>query len=233
MVNGPSGHSPRISQIQQALMNKKPPTLKRRLPKYLPLLLLVSGLLVFVIGIVVADQQRLADSQAVKQAPSTRRPTGNDFDKYKVAADLPRYMYIPSINVKAIVRSVGQTKTGQVGSPDNVYDTAWFNQSSKPGQAGATLIDGHVSSWSTAGVFYNLKLLKPGQNIVIEKGDGSNITYTVVKTQIYDAASVDMAAVLNPVDPGRPGLNLITCAGSVIKGTNEFDKRIVVFAEMQ
>jgi hypothetical protein len=39
-----------------------------------------------------------------------------------------------------------------------------------------------------------------------------------------------MAAVLRPVAGSSQGLNLITCAGSVKPGTNEFDKRQVVFA---
>jgi sortase (surface protein transpeptidase) len=130
------------------------------------------------------------------------------------------------------VRPLGLINTNQIDAPSNVYDAGWYNQSSKPGQDGAMVVDGHVSSKSTKGVFYDMKSLKPGQSIVIEKGDGNKLTYSVTETRLYDAKSVDMAAVLSPVNPSKPGLNLITCAGSVVKGTNEFDKRIVVFAEL-
>ena len=57
------------------------------------------------------------------------------------------------------------------------------------------------------------------------------LAYKVIKTQTYDADNVDMAAVLAPVNPGTKALNLITCAGNVIKGTNQFDKRVVVYAQ--
>jgi hypothetical protein len=41
-----------------------------------------------------------------------------------------------------------------------------------------------------------------------------------------------MAAALSPINPAKPGLNLITCSGQVVKGTNEFNKRTVVFTEI-
>jgi hypothetical protein len=40
-----------------------------------------------------------------------------------------------------------------------------------------------------------------------------------------------MTAALSPINPHKPGLNLITCTGNVIAGTNEFSERIIVFAE--
>jgi len=150
-----------------------------------------------------------------------------------VAPGMPRYIIIPKLSVKARVLSVGLTKDGAVGTPTNVYDTAWYNGSAKPGQAGASLIDGHVSSWTTHGIFYGLYNLQPGDNFSIELGNGSQLNYRVVKSATYSADSVDMAAVLSPIDPSAPGLNLITCSGTVLPGTSEFNKRIVIFATQE
>ena len=158
-------------------------------------------------------------------------PTQKAVDTYTVPADQPRIMTIPAINVNARVKAVGVTKDNAMGTPANVYDAGWFNQSSKPGQDGAMVIDGHVSSESAHGVFYDLKKLKSGDTITIERGDHTTLNYSVVTTKTYDYNNVDMLAVLRPVDPDKPGLNLITCGGSVIKGTHEFDKRVVVFAK--
>lgn len=208
--------------------------------KRIPLLLIVFGSFMICAGILIAskqDRQNLGTARqsasASNAAPSTFKPTENDFDNYKVAPSLPRYIYIPSINVKAVVRPLGLVNTNQIDAPTSVFDVGWFNQSSKPGKDGAMVVDGHVSSKSTKGIFYNIKSLEPGQPIVIEKGDGTRVTYSVSGQRLYDAANVDMAAVLSPINPNKPGLNLITCAGSVVNGTNEFNKRIVVFAELQ
>jgi hypothetical protein len=42
-----------------------------------------------------------------------------------------------------------------------------------------------------------------------------------------------MAEAMAPVVSGKQGLNLITCTGDVIPGTNHFNERIVVFTEQE
>lgn len=177
------------------------------------------------------NRQTIQQAVASGAAPATNKPKPSEFDNYQVAPDQPRYIFIPKINVRAIVRNLGINKSGEIAAPSNVFDSGWFNQSSKPGQLGAMVIDGHISSWSTKGVFYDLNKLKPGDDVQVQKGDNVRVNYVVVQTQTYEADKVDMGAVLSPIDPSKPGLNLISCAGSVVKGTNQFDKRIVVFTK--
>ncbi|MEI7838280.1 MAG: class F sortase [bacterium] len=174
----------------------------------------------------------LANAGRPSPAPATIKPSTDDINKYQVAPNMPRYLIIPSLNVFARVRSVGVDKTGAIGTPTNVFDTAWYNQSSLPGQSGAALIDGHVSSWKTNGVFYGIKNIKPGELVKVQRGDGKVFTFSVVKNQVYPYDSVDMTALLAPIVPGVPGLNLITCTGKVIHGTNEFNQRMVVFTKL-
>ena len=217
-------------------------------PRRLPIGITGLAVIVFLIGIATGLSQwhsnQVITAHAAKlvydanhnishQAPATVKPAPSAFANYQVAPDEPRYIFIPSINIAAIIGQLGLTAEGQLGSPDNVYDTDWYNGSSLPGRSGATVIDGHVSSWTADGVFYNLKLLQPGAKIQIEKGDGTLITYQVVTKQIYNYQNVDMKALLAPVNPGSPGLNLITCTGEVIPGTNEFNQRLVVFATIE
>ena len=94
------------------------------------------------------------------------------------------------------------------------------------------LIDGHVSSWTTDGVFYGIKKLKAGDIIKIERGDGKMFTYNVVKSQVFPSGNVNMTSAMTPVVPGQPGLNLITCTGDVIPGTSTFNERIIVYATL-
>lgn len=162
-------------------------------------------------------------------ALSTTPISSSTVAAYKVAPNLPRYLIIPKLNVDARVLSVGVTSSDAIGAPENIFDTAWYNESAEPGQPGAMLIDGHISSWTTHGVFYSLSKLVPGDLVQVERGDGTMFSYSVVKTVIYPASSVNMGAVLSPVVAGQPGLNLISCTGDVIPGTNSFSERIVVF----
>ncbi len=180
-----------------------------------------------------ANQQANNNSSSTKPstALSTIKPTDSSLSSYVVAPNLPRYLKIPSLSVNSRVLSVGVNSKGAIGTPNNVFDTAWYNESAQPGKTGAMLIDGHISSWTSHGVFYGLNILKPGDNMQIVRGDGVVFNYIVIKTQTYSADNVDMKAALAPLLPGTNGLNLISCSGDVSKGTSEFNQRIVVFTK--
>jgi LPXTG-site transpeptidase (sortase) family protein len=212
----------------------------------LQLSLVGMAIMVFVTGLAVSLQtfqtnhnaaaqvsalSKRADKPSGSPVPSTTKPTTSAFSNYAVAPDLPRYIKIPKLGVNARVLQVGVNASGALGTPSNVFDTAWYTGSAKPGQPGATLIDGHVSSWTTHGVFYGIKTLQAGDTIQIVRGDNTVLNYQVVKTQAYPANNVDMQAAITPVTAGKSGLNLITCTGQVQKGTSEFNQRVIVFAE--
>jgi LPXTG-site transpeptidase (sortase) family protein len=169
----------------------------------------------------------------VTSAPSSVKPTVAAVASYSVPPTYPKYISIPAIGISStrIIR-LGLLANGQIATPDNIFDTGWYDGSAKPGQSGAMFIYGHVSSWTADGVFYNLKKLKPGDDITITRGDNQTFTYSVVSTKIYPYTSVDMNAVLSPINPNLPGLNLMTCTGKVIPGTSEFNERLVVFTSL-
>jgi sortase (surface protein transpeptidase) len=171
-------------------------------------------------------------SGGASPALSTVKPSAADLANYVVAPNLPRYITIPKLGVFARVLQVGVDSHGALATPKNVFDTAWYNESASPGQPGAMLIDGHVSSWTTQGVFYGIKKLVAGDTIKIQRGDGAIFTYKVVKNEVFASNNVDMTSAMTPVVAGKPGLNLITCTGDVIPGTSEFNQRIVVYAAL-
>ena len=164
-------------------------------------------------------------------ALATVKPTYQSLASYTVPANNPRYIKIPSLGVNARILNVSTDKNGALKTPNNVFDTAWYNQSNLPGEPGAMLIDGHVSSWTSHGVFYGIKKLVGGDSISITRGDGKVFNYSVVSTKIYDVNNVDMKAAVTPIDSTVPGLNLITCGGKVKPGTSEFNERVIVFAK--
>lgn len=166
-------------------------------------------------------------------APVSTKPSTQTVAAYTVAPSLPKYLAIPAIHItQARVVRLGHLADGQIVSPGNIYDSGWYEDSAKPGQPGAMFIFGHVSSWTADGVFYNLHTLKPGDLVTITRGDNKKFTYKVATSKIYDYEHVNMQQVLAPIDPGAAGLNLMTCAGDIIKGTSEFNERLVVFASL-
>lgn len=213
-------------------------TLLANISVTIAIILLITGLSIGVYDWHSNDVNNQRASTLVNEAnrninhtvPSTTKPTASELASYIVAPTLPRYLIIPKLGVDALILPVGINVDGSLGTPDNVFNTAWYDESSQPGQKDAMLIDGHISSWTTRGVFYGLNTLLPGDIIDVQGGNGAIFTYKVVKTQVYDSNNVNMVAALSPIDPTKPGLNLISCTGEVIAGTSEFNERIIVFA---
>jgi sortase (surface protein transpeptidase) len=158
------------------------------------------------------------------------KPTSNSMAAYSVAPDKPKYITIPSLGVYARVIEVGITKDGAVGTPSNTYDTAWFNQSAKPGQSGATFIDGHVLGPIHGGVFAGLKNIQAGAQIIITMGDNSTYSYTVHSTSIQNKDTIIMNSLLKSIDPNKSGLNLMTCTGTYIQSQKTYNNRFIVYA---
>lgn len=199
---------------------------------------ILFGVMLLAIGTYVYVTQHKMKSRAstplaAQPAPSSVRPSSQSIDTHVVPAGNPKYLAIPAIDVrKTRILQRGLLSNGAIAAPDNIYDAGWYDASAKPGQNGAMFISGHVSSWEANGIFYDLKRLTRGNTVEITDGADKKYTYQVVSIKWYPYDKVDMDQVLRPVDPGKPGLNLMTCAGPMIKGTSEFSERLVVFTSL-
>jgi LPXTG-site transpeptidase (sortase) family protein len=197
-----------------------------------PRTLFAGIVLVISIGGIVTYgyQHSIMGGATEERPPSVRQITDQEIKGYTVPNAFSRYITIDAINVHTRVVSVGILKDKRMQSPSNVFDVGWFTKSALPGDDGAVVMDGHISSAKTRGVFYRLKDLKKGDKVSVELGGGKTVSYEVVKSDVQDVDKIDMVKVQQPIE-GKKGLNLISCTGKVIKGTREFDKRIIVFTK--
>lgn len=204
-------------------------------------LLLVIGVAVNVNSMKVTKQIEAQAAKGDGAADTSGRPNDSSaysevqpdvtaMNKYTVAADMPKYVTINSLNVWSRVMRVGVDAKSQIGTPKNVYDTAWYDGSAKPGQPGTAFIDGHVLGPTKGGVFANLSKIKAGATVSVTMGDNTKYSYKVVATEKVDANSIDMQKVLKPYGSAQQSLVLMTCSGTYLKGTETFDKRLIVYA---
>ena len=153
-----------------------------------------------------------------------------DLSEHKVAHDLPRFLVIEKIGVRARIGMVEKETPNTLSSPANIFDVGWYKGSSKPGEPGAVVLNGHVSGSTKRGVFYSIGTLKVGDLIELERGDGRKYSYAVKEVAIYDNDKVDMNNIMISADPGSPGVNLISSTGRFNVRTNKFEQRVVVYA---
>lgn len=153
-----------------------------------------------------------------------------DINNYTVSPNMPRFLIIDKLGINARVRRVGPDSDNVIKGPSNIFDVGWYENSSEPGGNGTVLIDGHVSGETKRGVFYGLNTLKKDDKIIIERGDGKRITYTVVSTEQADYDYLNMKKVMTSIVPEKPGLNLMSATGRFNVRTNQYEKRVIIYA---
>ena len=151
-----------------------------------------------------------------------------------LAPSPPRAIDISVIGVHSNLQHLGLTaeNTPEVPPPGPHYDeAAWFKYSPVPGSLGAAVIVGHVDS-ATGGrsVFFNLGKLRPGDEVLVTRADGSVAVFTVDGVRRYPKGGFPSLTVYGST--GNAALRLITCGGEFDRATGHYLDSIVVFASL-
>jgi LPXTG-site transpeptidase (sortase) family protein len=142
----------------------------------------------------------------------------------------PGHIDIPALGISSGMEHLGLTADNAIATPKSLWSTAWFNQSSKPGDPGPALIVGHYSRYGKA-IFANLHKLQNGQQILITDEGGQQFIFQVTAVKSVSTAQFPMNEVLGNTD-SRSRLEIITCGGAYIKQTKDFTERTVITAEL-
>jgi len=148
-----------------------------------------------------------------------------------IAPGIPIAIVIPKINLHASVESVGMDSKGRMDVPKNANDTAWYSPGYKPGMSGSAVIDGHLDRVTGApAVFWNLKFLSAGDDIIVSENNGLVYTFAVNRIMRYPYDSFPIKEVFGATK--SPMLNLITCNGVWDKNSKNYSDRLVVYSKL-
>lgn len=144
------------------------------------------------------------------------------------AAGMPVRLEIPAIGVDAPVEHVGRLPNEQIDVPKLPMDVAWFNESALPGQTGRTsIIVGHLDSPTGPAVFWDLRKLVPGDELIVTYSDGARHVFTVEDKERYATDQLPRDKLLGRTP--RRMLNLITCDGAWDRGVASYAQRLAVY----
>ncbi|RLQ93110.1 class F sortase [Falsibacillus albus] len=144
---------------------------------------------------------------------------------------VPVRIQIPAIDVDAKVEKVGRLANGKMGVPGGFESTGWYEGGYKPGEPGNAVIDGHVDSKKGPAVFYYLKDLKKGDEIIITGENNKKRVFAVTSVETYIRDDSPVKDIFNFSYGSH--LNLITCAGVYDPKTTENSKRLVVYSQLK
>ena len=100
----------------------------------------------------------------------------------------PASIDIPAIDVHSSVIALGLDADGALAVPQpgpNLDKVAWYDGSVTPGEAGPSVLEGHVDSVYGPSVFFRLGAVRPGNRIVVTRADGSIAVFTVNAVRSY------------------------------------------------
>lgn len=140
----------------------------------------------------------------------------------------PVHLQVPAIKVDTPLVPLGLQHDGTVAVPTNFAEAGWYDEGTLPGDPGPAVMLGHIDSYKGPAVFYRLRELHPGDEVVIGRVDGSTVRFAVDAVRQFPKDSFPTDLVYG--DTAAPTLRLITCGGSFDRATRNYLDNVVVFA---
>ena len=194
---------------------------------------LLAGFLVG--GCAAADA---SDRSAPSAVPATAAPNGAahpELSSYRSARThsevaLPVRLRIPAIDVDTGLQTLGLAGDGSIEVPSDPMSAGWWAEGSRPGQVGPAVILGHVDAKSRKrAVFYRLGDLRPGDDVFVDRADGTTARFEITRQGTYEKAEFPSDLVYYPTLESE--LRLVTCGGPIDPTTGTHRDNLVVFAE--
>ena len=145
---------------------------------------------------------------------------------------MPTKVAVPSIDATSSLISLGKKPDGELEVPPlaNPKQASWYDGSPAPGTLGPAVILGHINGDGKPGIFYRLKDVKAGDQVLVDRQDGQTAIFTVshIDTVPKDAFPTDQVYGDTPDSQ----LRLITCGGVFDPAARSYEANVVVYANL-
>ena len=192
-------------------------------------LLAAAGVAAVVLGTQQGPQAVRLDvpvAASVPAPPASEAPSV----ALELPASQPVRIAIPALGVTSDVMELGLAADGTMEVPRGAYPVGWYDRSPTPGQLGPAVLAGHVDWAGEPGAFYGLRELLPGDEVVVDRADGTVATFRVDRVEEHDKDAFPSDDVYGDIPSA--GLRLITCGGSFDSDTGDYDDNVIVFATL-
>lgn len=148
--------------------------------------------------------------------------------KAVMAKSTPIRIRILAIGLDSKLMKLGLQKDGTLEVPPSAFPAGWYTGSPTPGQIGPAVIAGHVD-WKGPGVFYSLNRVRLGDQIIIDRADGTTATFKVTRIASFLKSNFPTNAIYGNLT--YPGIRLITCGDYDFK-LHKYVRDLVVFGAL-
>jgi sortase A len=142
----------------------------------------------------------------------------------------PSRIKIPSLEIDTEIIPVGLLENGEMAVPKETNIVGWYNKGVMPGAKGNSVVAGHVDSKEGPAIFFYLKNLEKGQEILISDKEGHTRKFVVREKKSYKNDEAPIEEIFGV--SSKRNLNLITCTGTFNHALHEYPDRLVVYTEL-
>lgn len=142
----------------------------------------------------------------------------------------PARLRIPALGVDSDLMELGLLQDGTMQVPPAGFPAGWYTGAPTPGELGPAVIAGHVDWAGEPGVFSDLLDLSPGDEVTVEREDGTAGVFRVARVEQFPKDQFPTDVVYGDID--HAGLRLITCGGSFDRRAGHYRDNVVVFADL-
>jgi sortase (surface protein transpeptidase) len=143
----------------------------------------------------------------------------------------PVRVRVPAIGVDSAIVDIGVDAAGALVPPATTDVTGWFAAGPAPGAVGPALLAAHVDSRAGPGVFFRLVDLRPGDEVTVDRADGTSVVFVVVGTTRVAKTAFPTDLVYSPLPV--PALRLVTCGGSFDRSARSYRDNLIVDAALK
>jgi len=146
------------------------------------------------------------------------------------AAPAPARLRIANIGVDTAIERLALNGDGTIEVPSDPREAGWYTNGPSPGEQGPAVILGHLDSATGPAVFYRLSSLRPGNEVVVTREDGSAVTFRVTRVASFPVDAFPSDQVYGAT--ADPELRLITCGGTYSVVQRRYLANVVAFAAL-
>ena len=140
----------------------------------------------------------------------------------------PVRVRIPAIDVDSALIGLGLQANGTLQVPADGTVAGWFTGAPTPGERGPAVLAAHVDWDHAPGVFFRLRDLEPGDEVAIDRTDGTTARFVVLGVEQYPKDTFPTERVYGDID--HAGLRLITCGGEFDRAARSYRDNVVAYA---
>lgn len=188
-----------------------------------------------VVAVVMAGSAALLPGTDPGPAPATSTAAATEppavlQTRMPRAATEPVRVRIPAIGADSALSRLGIDGAGALEVPTDPDRAGWFAGGPAPGDVGPAVLAGHVDSGSGPAVFWRLGDLVPGDEVLVDRADGTAARFTVTRVERHAKDAFPTDEVYGPTPDAQ--LRLVTCGGEFDRSARSYRDNVVVFAQL-